>query len=143
MKRYVLGFAFNEELTQVALIRKNRPEWQAGHLNGIGGKVEEGENLYDAMCREFREETGVNLIAWEHVIRMSEDEDWAVSVWAYYGADLSELKTMTDEEVGVYNVSDILTDKEEIISNLKWLIALCLDIDTIKGKIFASVEYES
>jgi hypothetical protein len=36
---YVVGFAFDTD-GRVALIRKNRPEWQAGRLNGIGGHVE-------------------------------------------------------------------------------------------------------
>lgn len=34
--KYVVGFAFDLTLTMVALIRKNRPEWQMGLLNGIG-----------------------------------------------------------------------------------------------------------
>lgn len=58
-KQYVLGFAFNEIRESVVLIEKNRPEWQAGKHNGIGGKIEEfDETPLDAMIREFKEETG-------------------------------------------------------------------------------------
>ncbi len=43
MKGYVLGFAFDEDYEWVALIKKNRPQWQAGKLNGVGGKIEPNE----------------------------------------------------------------------------------------------------
>lgn len=55
---YVVGFAF-DYLRRVWLIRKNRPEWQAGKLNGIGGKIEPNETSIEAMSREFMEEAGV------------------------------------------------------------------------------------
>jgi len=62
---YVLGFAFNGN--NVLLIRKTRPAWQAGRLNGVGGKVEpEDWCLAEAMRREFKEETGVDTVV----------EDW-------------------------------------------------------------------
>jgi 8-oxo-dGTP diphosphatase len=55
---YVVGFAFDTD-GRVALIRKNRPEWQAGRLNGIGGHVEATDRTpWGAMCREWCEETG-------------------------------------------------------------------------------------
>jgi 8-oxo-dGTP diphosphatase len=56
--RYVLGFAFDLQ-GRVALIRKNRPDWQKDKWNGIGGKIEVDELPRDAMAREFLEETGV------------------------------------------------------------------------------------
>jgi hypothetical protein len=40
MNRYVAGLAFSEDGTRVALIRKNRPLWQIGFLNAIGGHIE-------------------------------------------------------------------------------------------------------
>lgn len=56
---YTLGFVFNPERTHVMLIRKTRPQWQAGLLNGIGGKLEEDESDSECMIREFKEETGL------------------------------------------------------------------------------------
>jgi hypothetical protein len=58
--RYVLGFVFSEDSSRVLLVWKNRPAWQAGKLNGIGGKIEAGETPLQAMQREFREETLVD-----------------------------------------------------------------------------------
>lgn len=61
MTEYVLGFCFGARLVTVLLIRKTRPEWQAGRLNGVGGKVKHGEAPAQAMEREFREETGCGV----------------------------------------------------------------------------------
>ena len=58
---YVAGFCFSECGGRVALIRKLKPEWQRGLLNGIGGKMEPGESLHSAMVREFEEETGAHV----------------------------------------------------------------------------------
>lgn len=59
---YVLGFLIQED--SIVLIRKRKPEWQAGKLNGVGGKIEAGEVPYVAMCREFKEETGGDAPNW-------------------------------------------------------------------------------
>ena len=58
MKRYVLGFCFSPSMRSVVLVKKMRPSWQAGYLNGVGGKVEHMESFEDAMQREFSEEAG-------------------------------------------------------------------------------------
>lgn len=55
---YVLGFCFGTRLVTVLLIRKTRPSWQAGKLNGVGGKIKTGETPMQTMEREFREEIG-------------------------------------------------------------------------------------
>ncbi len=60
MRQYVLGFAFSPTGDRVVLIEKKRPDWQLGKLNGVGGRVENGEKPVDAMVREFKEETGVD-----------------------------------------------------------------------------------
>lgn len=64
--RYVVGFCFNPSMTHVALIEKLKPEWQKGKLNGVGGKVEDGETAGHAMVREFYEEAGVCIADWLH-----------------------------------------------------------------------------
>jgi len=58
---YVLGFAFLPSTGGVLLIKKTRPDWQAGKLNGVGGKVEPDDwCLAEAMRREFKEETNID-----------------------------------------------------------------------------------
>lgn len=63
---YVCGFLFHDEY--VLLVQKARPDWCAGRLNGVGGKVEGEESPAEAMAREFLEETGVKTDAgdWRH-----------------------------------------------------------------------------
>lgn len=68
LKSAVCGFMFDKRTQElVALIRKKRPDWQAGKVNGVGGKIERGEKAHAAMVREFQEETGVKTAAtaWE------------------------------------------------------------------------------
>jgi 8-oxo-dGTP diphosphatase len=62
---YVCGFCFIPNDGQVVLIRKNKPEWQAGKLNGVGGHVEPGETPLQAMAREWFEETSEPRTGWE------------------------------------------------------------------------------
>ncbi len=42
-KHYVVTFLFTPDLQKVWLIEKQKPEWQKGCLNGIGGKIEDYE----------------------------------------------------------------------------------------------------
>lgn len=64
MQHYVLGLAFTN--TGVLMVKKNRPKWQEGLLNFVGGKVEDEEYSLFAMIREFKEETGIE----------TKEEDW-------------------------------------------------------------------
>jgi 8-oxo-dGTP pyrophosphatase MutT (NUDIX family) len=61
MKTYVLGFVFDRNYNNVLLVEKARPEWQAGKLNGLGGRVEVGESPSAVMVRKLREETNQML----------------------------------------------------------------------------------
>lgn len=130
-KRYVLGFMFNEDQTQVALILKNRPEWQAGLLNGIGGKIEEGEHPWDAMVREFKEETGYTsgYETWVHRLTLIFVDDamgGRAEVYVYLGTgDITLLRTMEDEKVCV--VAWKVVQPDGCIHNLEWMVPLLLD----------------
>lgn len=121
MITYVVGFAFG--VGEVALIRKARPDWQKGRLNGIGGHIEEGESSHEAMVREFEEETGVELIYWDLFAKL-QGKDWSCDFFRVFGVDLTTLKTTTDEEVLVYPVNCL---PAEILPNLRWLIPLARD----------------
>jgi 8-oxo-dGTP diphosphatase len=122
MQSYVVGFLFDPNVDCVALIRKERPEWQKGLLNGIGGHVEEGETPLDAMRREFQEETGVFIKDWEHTVVLI-GKGWTVY---FYRADgnTGELKSTTDEEVWIVDPNYLHVSGCPVMSNLFWLIPL-------------------
>lgn len=123
ISRYVVGFMFNPERTHVALIRKNKPKWQAGLLNGIGGKIEDFDTSPKAaMIREFEEEAGVTT-EWKSYAAML-GPDWSVECFATHG-DLSELVSKTDEKIEVSDVANLL--RRDMIENLPWLIAMAVD----------------
>lgn len=76
MKYYVLGFYGEADTNRIVLIRKNRPEWCAGKLNGLGGSIEEDETAVDAMVREFYEESGIQTTPanWRSFITVLHEE---------------------------------------------------------------------
>lgn len=137
MKSYVLGFAFNADHDYVVLIRKNKPEWQKGNLNGVGGKIEPEETPPAAMAREFKEETGLitDSTDWKEVGKMS-GEGWECFVFTMTDDSLMEAKTMEDEEVSVFPVQEIIEGKYDMISNVPFLIELCRDNTRPKLSVF-------
>ena len=124
-KQYVVGFMFSLNQQRVALVKKNRPKWLAGLLNGIGGHVEDSDDsLLSARIREFSEETGHMTAGWEKYARISEDGNFDVTFF-YATGELSKVQTKTDEEIIVVDVANIAS--LETIENLPWLIPLALD----------------
>ena len=98
LTRYVCGFAFSHDFELVYLIRKLRPVWQNGLLNGIGGRVDADETTLRAMCREFAEETGVATRSsdWTE-IEVLTDKSVEVSFFTTRLNAADDPSTMTDE----------------------------------------------
>ena len=133
MRRAVCGFLFSPSYDHVVLIHKKRPDWQAGKLNGVGGKVEEGEFALDAMRREFQEETGVRIEDWDAFLVLDDQANrFEVTYYRAVCSDLSQCKTTTDEEVEVFQVGAIFT--LPVIHNLTWIIPMALDPNVTSGK---------
>jgi 8-oxo-dGTP diphosphatase len=123
-KEMVCGFCFSPDFKRVVLIRKNRPDWQKGLLNGVGGKVEQGELLIDAMRREYHEETGRQIKEWTPLVTLS-GPDFRCAFFYTTDFYIDSVKTETDEEVGVYEVDTL--HRQMMIQNLRWLIPLAYD----------------
>lgn len=124
MKNYVVGFLFDVGLQHVVLIRKNRPEWQSGCLNGVGGHIEDGESPHDAMVREFREETGVTVNEWRGFC----DHTWESGARVHFfvaKGNIAEVQTTTNEEIVTIAVSDLYG--WAIVSNFVWLIHMAIE----------------
>lgn len=125
-QEYVLGFLFDPHGNSVVLINKIKPDWQFGFLNGVGGKIEEGEDKHEAMVREFNEETGVFIPQedWEYVGVMT-GKDWIVYCFKTFNNKIQDIQTMTEEEVGIYSVWTL--HKRNLLTNILWLVHFCLD----------------
>jgi len=138
--RYVVGFMFSEDRSRVALIRKNKPAWQRGLLNGIGGKIEPGESPADAMAREFQEEAGIASSGWVHFLRMhgKDDQLWSVECFATTG-DLDALRSVESEKVEIVAVRAI--QDCQTIENLPWMIPLALDCLEDERPLFVDAAY--
>lgn len=138
MQAYVCGFLFTLDRSRVLLIRKNRPAWQAGKLNGLGGKIEPGETPHQAMRREFIEEAGLDLpeSQWQHVLTLSGPDDagsgrgWEGHFFRAFG-DVNAVTAMTDEPLEVHSVRSL---PENVIPNLRWMIPLMLDDEPVEGR---------
>lgn len=128
MKKYVLGFAFDACREFILLIRKNRPMWQAGLLNGIGGHIEPSDASPSfAMAREFFEETSIvsHPEQWQHFATMTDNETWSVECFFSRTLPIRMARTMTDEPVVLYPLVEGLGSS--CISNLRWLIPMIAD----------------
>ncbi len=135
MKRtnYVVGFLFSADMESVALIEKQKPEWQRGFLNGIGGKVEGGETPAAAMQREFGEEANYQFHAapeWKHFCAMSGINNDGSSFgsdffFAFGQPDLALSREV--ETIGVYNSGAVVAGDWRTVGNVPWLVALARD----------------
>ena len=127
MKKYVLGFLFSEDKEAIVLIKKNRPDWQKGFWNGIGGHIEKDETPIDAFVREFKEEAGVLLpkdkVSCFGVMRFKEAE---VHLFRAFDSELlCGVKTITDETVRIFYLRE--NKYYKCIPNLLWLIPMALE----------------
>jgi len=122
---YVLGFAF--DLRHVLLIHKLRPEWQAGLLNGIGGKIQDGDQTpYHAMVREFKEESGVETTPeqWHRFAKMEFRNGIIVHCFASNTIDIHAAKSMTDEWIMIVDEMRASLENSKVVKNLTWLIPM-------------------
>lgn len=127
LTRFVAGFLIWGGT--VLLIRKQRPEWQKGKLNGIGGHIEAGETARQAMVREFKEEAGLEINEWKLFAELYGD-NWSVSFFVCHPYDMVNphwsIKAQTDEELEWHPVSDLKFLKANALTNLTWLIPMAM-----------------
>lgn len=124
MQSYVNGFYSDGQ--RVALVRKSKPDWQRGRLNGIGGKIEASESPLAAMVREFEEETGcrTNPEQWRHTVLLR-GADFTVYFFAATGPSFVAVG-LPDEPIEWHHWMQL---PPTAIPNLRWLIPLSFDRD--------------
>lgn len=108
--RRTLLFLLKED--EILLAMKKRG-FGAGRWNGVGGKLEPGESLDEALIRECQEEIGVTPTSYRPVAELdfyggSEAEPWHMYVYAYF-CDTWEGEPVESEEMAPqwYKISDI------------------------------------
>lgn len=113
----------NQLSHQTLLVLKNKPAWQRGRLNLLGGKVEPGETPQEAAVRELFEESGLagdnpdvlgKIYGVDCVI-------WCISV-RVYNSELSPRSEET-ELVQWYSWNEV-KDDPRLIPNLRVIIPL-------------------
>lgn len=124
IEQYVLAFPITPS-SRVVLIEKNRPSWQAGKLNGLGGRMEPGEDPHAAVRREVREECGVDFCAWEYV-GVLEGRGWVVHVFTATSDAFYVAKTMTDEKVSLHPTGAIKQGYNNMVENIPALLSLVM-----------------
>jgi 8-oxo-dGTP diphosphatase len=126
IQAFACGFLFTPDRARVLLIRKRRPAWQMGKLNGVGGKIEPGETPAQAMRREFREEADLDIADWTAAIVLT-GPDWQAHFFRAFG-DVDAARTATDEPLEIHPLRPLPPDT---IPNLRWIIPLLLDDEVI------------
>lgn len=141
INQYCVGFAFSQDTKHVALIRKNRPEWQRDLYNGLGGKLVHGvtnpktmESPREAMAREYLEEGGVQFAVtdWQQFASISGD-GYILYALRLFDDRMYGTHTMTDEGVILVPVPELLCGRVDLplVHNLPYLLHMAVhkDID--------------
>lgn len=74
----------------------------AGKWNGVGGKIEPGESIEDALVRESIEEVGMKPLSWDKVAELDFVQDattdpWHMYVHVYLSGEWEGVPTESDE----------------------------------------------
>jgi 8-oxo-dGTP diphosphatase len=136
IQNYVVGFLFDPTLSRVVLIRKEKPAWQKGLLNGVGGKVELNESFEEAMAREFAEETGEWVSHWTKFTEVyipnhndptydKTDPTHNIILEMFYAvsSQLHRCRSITVEQLEIHNVEDVM-NYTDMVPNLRWIIQM-------------------
>lgn len=152
MTDYVVGFAFGVDnslrrTNQVLLVRKTHPDWQAGKLNGLGGKMDPGEKPVVTMSREFKEESGVVVWPdeWNLIVTLHSNGHtihfFAAEIRQRILDALDKQQTDTDEIMETWDLHDLAAHQDKI-PNLSWLVPLAaFEHDHYKPVIFDEIEH--
>lgn len=122
MKEYVLAFIFDTKLNQILLIKKNRPDYQAGLLNGIGGKIEPNETPIKAVHREVFEETNLNIPE-NDFVSFGEFSNEFFKIYLFFTKinNINQAISKTDEEVKVIEINEYMFKQYKFVQNFELL----------------------
>ena len=114
MKSYVLRFIFDLNLEKILWMKKNRPDFQKGKLNGLGGSIELNEYPLDAIRREIKEECGLDIEQWVNFGKLLDHVN-GHNIELFYTVtnEIYNFKQMEDEEVKIYDLDEYLADTSD------------------------------
>jgi 8-oxo-dGTP diphosphatase len=128
--RFVVALIFDGD--DILLIRKLRPAFLRGLLNGPGGKMEGGETHHEAASREVKEETSLDIprSSWKEVACLHGHSeafggDYAVFVVAAEHP-LAGAAALTDEPLVIAKWGSLPHD---VTPNIRWLVPLAKDTE--------------
>lgn len=115
IKQYSVNLLFNEDGSKILLQKKDRTLF-AGKLNGVGGKIEDGENPAEGALREIMEEASIHrkdisCFSWIGTLTLPEQCDMSNAdkypeLWFFAGIvkdeHLARKPEMETEEIGWY-----------------------------------------
>lgn len=132
MQYYVCGFMFSPDRKKVLLINKTKPVWQAGKINGIGGKIENQETPINAMVREFFEETGKETIItnWEFVFSLS---SYSNKYKVFFFRSFLGFENTFDKTEETLTIENVKSLPSNVLNNLNWIVPMLLDEDVSHG----------
>lgn len=146
--QYIVGFLFPPSLDKVVLVRKCKPAWQNGRLNGVGGAIERGETPHQAMSREFGEEVKLGQAGQPYLIPPDSWHMFCSLVVAsgdkidfLYAVDSEATKahSNTVEPIVVKEVSGLTVP--DCLWSVPWLISMALTfISGAQKKSFMIIE---
>lgn len=133
---YVAGFLFHREI--VLLVRKCKPEWQAGLWNAIGGRVEVGEEPRTAMFREFAEETTLVVDNWQ-CFCTEVGRDYTVHFFSDRLDERLPVPVVPEENDRGKELRWYSCDTPpRIVGNLNWLLPMAMDWRDIVSVVSAA-----
>ena len=133
---FMVCYDFGVDLN-VLLIEKKRPEWQAGKLNGLGGKVLPHETPKKAMSREFFEECGVEVLPkmWREFATVSYDH---VVLHCFHTRWVPGMNptSKTDEKIVWKSIYDHIFGAVE---GVNWMTKMAVSTHQLKASVCARV----
>lgn len=131
MIKYTIGIVFTSDFNNVILIKKAKPDWQAGRYNFPGGKVELNEFGFPCIIREFKEETNLDIVAWLYMGSMICGDNYVVYMYTAV-SDQTDIVSLPDEKAEWIRVSEV--GSYDALDNVRWLMYLALNFHKNNGK---------
>ena len=130
--KYTVGLAFSDSSPKhVLLLKKNRPVWQVGFLNGPGGKVDSNETLRECLVREFEEEVGIatSMSAWDRKVVLTDiSRNTEISFFSIKLEDFWNFQMKTDEKPIPVQVDRL--SLSNALPSIKWIVPFILAKET-------------